>query len=194
MGALDIGFVSKDGFDLSQMDAVYLMGADDFDMNNISKKAFVIYQGHHGDLGAHRADVILPGAAYTEKNGTYVNTEGRVQRARRAVFPVGGAREDWKIFRALSAYFDDTLPYDTDAQLAQRMITEWPHLGEVGEIAVSKWTDFGASAKIKDKPFENTLNLDNYYLSNSIARASATMMKCVEAFAGKQNSNEKKVA
>jgi NADH-quinone oxidoreductase subunit G len=194
VGALDIGFVSKDGFDLSQMDVVYLMGADDFDMNNISKKAFVIYQGHHGDLGAHRADVILPGAAYTEKNGTYVNTEGRVQRARRAVFPVGEAREDWKIFRALSAYFDDTLPYDTDAQLAQRMITEWPHLGEVGEIAVSKWADFGASAKIKDKPFENTLNLDNYYLSNSIARASTTMMKCVEAFAGKQNSNEKKVA
>ena len=110
MAALDLGFVpTAQGRDIgeiftacekNEVKLVYLLGADEFDMGLLGK-AFVIYQGHHGDDGAHRADVVLPGAAYTEKAGTYINLEGRVQHAKRAVFPPGQAREDWAIIRAL---------------------------------------------------------------------------------------------
>ena len=102
-----------------QIDVVYLLAADEIDTAKLGN-AFVIYQGHHGDRGAHRADVILPGAAYTEKNGLYVNTEGRVQMARMAAFPLGEAREDWKIIRALGEQLGVKLPYDSLSQVRKR--------------------------------------------------------------------------
>ena len=110
-----------------KLEIVYLLGADEIDMERLGD-AFVIYQGSHGDRGAHRADVILPGAAYTEKDATYVNTEGRAQMTARAVFPPGEAREDWKIVRALSAVLGKTLPFDTAQQLRAAMFAAHPHL------------------------------------------------------------------
>ena len=110
----------------------YNLGADEID---IAPGAFVIYQGTHGDRGAHRADVILPGAAYTEKSGTYVNTEGRVQMANRAAFPPGDAREDWAILRALSDALGRRLPFDSLPQLRQKLYAEHPHLAAIGAIA-----------------------------------------------------------
>ena len=130
VGGLDLGFVpGPGGRDVAgilagcatgEIDALYLLGADEIDTDALGS-AFVIYQGHHGDRGARRADVVLPGAAYTEKDATYVNTEGRVQRASRAVFPPGDAREDWKILRALSAVLGQPLPYDSLPALRARM-------------------------------------------------------------------------
>ena len=129
VGGLDLGFVPGQGgrdvagilagADAGEIEVVYLLGADEIDTAKLGK-AFVVYQGHHGDAGAQRADVILPGAAYTEKNATYVNTEGRVQRGALAVFPPGEAREDWKILRALSEALGRTLPFDTLGQLRAR--------------------------------------------------------------------------
>ena len=127
VGALDIGFVpgpngkSAAGMMSGGVEVLWLLGADQIDPAKIGPTTFVIYQGHHGDVGAHRADVILPGAAYTEKNGTYVNTEGRVQRGAQAVYPPGEAREDWKIIRALSQMLGHTLPYDTIETLRARL-------------------------------------------------------------------------
>ena len=118
VGALDLGFLpGPGGKALAQMlgggvDLLWLLGADEFDTARIGANTFVVYQGHHGDAGAARADVILPGAAYTEKHGTYVNTEGRVQRGFLAVYPPGEAREDWKILRAFSQVIGHPLPYD----------------------------------------------------------------------------------
>lgn len=178
VGALDVGFYNKDGFDLAGMSFVYLLGADDFDMNEIDKKAFVVYQGHHGDAGAHRADVILPGAAYTEKNATYVNTEGRAQRAKRAVHPPGEAREDWKIIRALSEYAGKALPYNDLLQLRDRIVKEWVHLGEIDTIQPAPWKKFGKKGKVTGTAFESPV--EYYYLTNSICRASKTMKECTD--------------
>ena len=116
-----------DGAEKGEIDVVYLLGADEIDTERLGK-AFVIYQGSHGDRGAHRADVILPGAAYTEKDATYVNTEGRPQMTARAVFPPGEAREDWKIVRALSAVLGQALPFNTAAELRAKMFAACPHL------------------------------------------------------------------
>ena len=139
VGALDLGFVpGEGGLDAAAMarggalEVVYNLGADEID---IAPGAFVIYQGTHGDRGAHRADVILPGAAYTEKSGTYVNTEGRVQMANRAAFPPGDAREDWAILRALSDALGRRLPFDSLPQLRQKLYAEHPHLAAIGAIA-----------------------------------------------------------
>ena len=130
VAGLDLGFVpGPGGRDLEgilngsakgEIEVLYLLGADEFDMSRLGGNTFVIYQGHHGDAGAHRADVILPGAAYTEKNGTYTNTEGRVQLGRLAAFPPGEAREDWTILRALSEVVGTRLPYDNIGELRQR--------------------------------------------------------------------------
>ncbi len=176
VGALDVGFYSKDGFDLAKMDVVYLLGADDFDLDLLNPKSFVIYQGHHGDAGAHRADVILPGAAYTEKDALYVNAEGRVQRARRAVFPPGEAREDWKIMRALSGYAGKPLPYDTHLQLRDRIVTEWPHLDDIDVLPAAPWKKFGSKGKVLPDDFKTPV--ENFYMTNAITRASATMQAC----------------
>jgi NADH-quinone oxidoreductase subunit G len=179
VGALDAGFYSKDGFDLGKMSVVYLLGADDFDTNQINKKAFVIYQGHHGDAGAHRADVILPGAAYTEKNALYVNTEGRVQQAKRAVYPPGDAREDWKILRALSGYMKKPLSYDDHLALRKRITEEWPHMGAYDTLTPAEWKKFGKKGKFLDGDFKSTI--ENFYITNCITRASRIMAECSES-------------
>jgi NADH-quinone oxidoreductase subunit G len=192
VGALDIGFVPQksgrnfrdilEGTKDGSVKALFLLGVDEFDARSeIGSKAFVIYQGHHGDRGAARADVILPAAAYTEKDATYVNTEGRVQQTKRAVFPPGQAREDWAIIRALSEYLDKRLPYDSLYELRQRIAKDYPHLSDVDAIPQAKWESFGdKKGKISKAAFVNPI--ENYYLTNTIARASKTMAECAQTF------------
>ena len=139
--------------------------------------AFVVYQGHHGDAGAHRADVVLPGAAYTEKSGIYVNTEGRVQQTRISVFPPGDAREDWKIIRALSAAMGKPLPYDNLAALRTRMAEAAPYLGRVDSLTQPSWGEFGTAGDMDAAPFATPI--DSFYMTDPISRASPTMAECV---------------
>jgi len=188
VGGLDLGFVpGEGGRDLAgilegagsgEIKAVFLLGADEIDMAALGK-AFVIYQGHHGDAGAHRADVILPGAAYTEKNGTYVNTEGRVQLGRLAGFPPGDAREDWAILRALSEVVGQRLPYDNLGQLRQCLIALNPIFAAVDQIESAEWAPFGEEGRLGTEPF--VAALDNYYMTDPISRASETMAQCSQA-------------
>ena len=184
VGALEIGFVPGQGaLDAAAMtkpgalDALFLLGADEID---VSPGAFVVYIGTHGDTGAHRADVILPGAAYTEKSGIYVNTEGRVQMASRASFPPGDAREDWAIFRALSEVFGVKLPYDSLSTLRVALFKERPQLARVGQIIPSGPADIRQLAaqkgQVQKAPFRAAIG--DYYLTNPIARASAVMAEC----------------
>lgn len=180
VGALDVGFWNADGFDLGAMDFVWLLGADDFDAGQIADKAFVVYQGHHGDVGAHRADVILPGCAYTEKNALYVNTEGRVQMARKAVDAPGKAREDWAIIRAFSEFSGRVLPYNDLFTLRARMREEWPHLGVIDQLHPAEWVAFGDTGAVDRTAFVPAGT--NFYMTNAITRSSATMGQCVEAF------------
>jgi NADH-quinone oxidoreductase subunit G len=191
VGALDIGFVPGDkgmgfreiieGTKKGSIKTLYLLGADEFDARaQIGWQTFVIYQGHHGDKGAERADVILPGSAYTEKDGLYVNTEGRVQAGRRAVFPPGEAKEDWKIIRALSEVLGKTLPYDTLLQLRERMEKEWPHLAKRDNLPSIEWKQFGNKDKALEGEFNNLV--EDFYLANSICRASPTMQQCSRVF------------
>lgn len=178
VGAIDIGLTCS-ALNLPDRQVVYLMGVDDPEaLSRISDDAFVIYQGHHGDIGAHRADVILPGAAYTEKDGLYVNTEGRVQFAKQAVWPVGEAREDWKILRALSACLDRPLPYDDAAALRARIIREWPHFRALDTLVAAPWADFGADGDVSAEPFIDIV--PDFYAANVIARASLTMAACAD--------------
>jgi len=164
-----------------EIEALYLLGADEIDSGRLGS-AFVIYQGHHGDRGAQRADVILPGAAYTEKNATWVNTEGRVQQGGRAVFPPGEAREDWAILRALSESLGHTLPYDSLAELRARMVEAAPHFARLDEIEPAPWGPFGAAGEIDPAPFASPVA--DFYLSNAICRASATMAECSALYVG----------
>ena len=188
VGALDAGFVpQKDGKGFAEIvegskdgsiKVLYMLGADEFDARaEIGWKTFVIYQGHHGDHGASRADVILPGAAYTEKDGIYINTEGRVQYARKGSFPPGDAREDWRILRALSEKVGKkALPYDDLAQLRDRIFTEFKHMAVPDTIAPAKWSPFGTKGKVAKRDFVNPVK--RYYLTNAICRASDTMKAC----------------
>ena len=132
----------------------------------------MIYQGSHGDRGAHRADIILPSAAYTEEAGLFVNTEGRPQLALRAGFAPGEAKENWAILRALSAELGATLGYDSLAQLRQALIAEVPHLAEVDQVADNPWKAVKAG-KLGTAEFSNVTG--SFYLSNPIARASSIM-------------------
>jgi NADH-quinone oxidoreductase subunit G len=185
VGGLDLGFLpGEGGHDLAgilerassgRIQAVFLLGADEIDMSALGG-AFVIYQGHHGDAGAHRADVILPGAAYTEKNGTYVNTEGRVQLGRLAAFPPGEAREDWTILRALSEVVGQPLAYDNLGELRQRLIGVNPVFGAVDQLERAAWGPFGQDGAVDPAPF--ALPIDNYYMTDPISRASQTMASC----------------
>ena len=150
VGALDIGFApNAGGLSVAQMttfgtlDVLFLLGADEV---KVADGTFVVYIGTHGDRGAHRADVILPGAAYTEKQALYVNTEGRVQMASRAAFPPGDAREDWAIIRALSDVLGKKLPYDSLAALRQAIFKAVPHLMRVDQIEAGKDADLKALA------------------------------------------------
>ena len=168
-----------DGAASGDIEVVYLLGADEIDVSKLTD-AFVIYQGHHGDAGASVADVILPGAAYTEKNGTYVNTEGRVQRGRRATFPPGDAREDWAILRALSDVLGKTLPYNNIVELRAHMSESVPVLGEIDTLTPSAWSDHGEIAEMDSAPFESPVT--NFYMTDPISRASETMAACTETF------------
>jgi NADH-quinone oxidoreductase subunit G len=184
VGALDLGFVpGQGGLDAANMarpgklDLLFLLGADEIEIAN---GAFVVYIGTHGDKGAHRADVILPGAAYPEKSGIYVNTEGRVQMANRAAFPPGDAREDWAIIRALSEALGHKLPFDSLAGLRRDLYKEHPHFMRLDRIEPA---DAGALRKLAasggevDKaPFRSPIS--DFYLTNPIARASVTMAEC----------------
>ena len=185
VGALDLGFVpGEGGLDALAMakagasDVIFNLGADEID---IAPGAFVIYQGTHGDRGAGRADVILPGSAYTEKSGLYVNTEGRVQRAERANFPPGDAREDWAILRALSDLLGHKLPFDSLVALRRALVATHPHFGRLDAIepgdAAGLSALAGSAAGTPDKAgFISPVG--DYYLTNPIARASAVMAEC----------------
>ena len=183
VGGLDLDFLpQKDGLATRDIlsgkaDLIWLLGADEVNLKNIGN-AFVVYQGHHGDQGAHRADVILPGAAYTEKTGIYVNTEGRAQLALQAAFPPGDAREDWKILRAFSDVVDRSLPFDTITQLRMKMFECAPNLADIGKLAKAPWSAFGKTGDISADPFKPAI--ENFYMTDPISRASVTMAKCTE--------------
>ena len=171
VGALDVGCFAEGGLDgaLDGAEVVYNLGADEVE---IGEGAFVIYQGSHGDRGAHRADVILPAAAYTEENGLFVNTEGRPQLAMRAGFAPGEAKENWAILRALSAELDATQPWDSLAGLRQALVAEVPHLAKIDEVPENEWQPVKA-AKMGDASFRYAVK--DFYLTNPIARASEVM-------------------
>ncbi|MEX0284815.1 MAG: NADH-quinone oxidoreductase subunit NuoG [Paracoccaceae bacterium] len=170
VGAMDVGAVNENGMAaLQEADVIYNLGADEIE---IATGSFVIYQGSHGDRGAHRADVILPGAAYTEEPGLFVNTEGRPQLALRAIFAPGEAKENWAILRALSGELGSALPFDSMAQLRQMLVKDVPHLGKIDAVPENEWL-------IPDLPApaggDLGVTLSDFYLTNPIARASALM-------------------
>jgi NADH-quinone oxidoreductase subunit G len=176
VGAMDIGFASEGGTGsvLAGAKLIFNLGADEIDM---PEGAFVVYQGSHGDRGAHRADVILPGAAWTEQSGIYVNTEGRPQMASRAGFPPGDAREDWAILRALSAELSRaglgrTLPFNSLAELRARLFEAHPHLAALDRVPANDWSPVPAGST-GDAPFATTVR--DHYLVNPICRASQVM-------------------
>lgn len=184
VGGLDIGFVpGEGGRDAASMldntDVLFLLGADEIEMDKV-KAGFVVYVGTHGDAGAHRADVILPASAYTEKSGTYVNTEGRVQQTSRAGFAPGDAREDWAIFRALSDVLGHRLPFDSLAQLRSQLYGEFPHLARIDQIETGAAEDIAAVAKLGGKTDKAGFvsPVRDFYLTNPITRASAVMAEC----------------
>ncbi len=198
VGALDLGFLPGeggrdfdailDGCSAREIDVVYNLGADEFDTRRLNG-AFVIYQGHHGDAGARHADVILPGAAYTEQNAIYVNTEGRPQLASRAIFPPGEAREDWAILRALSDRVGKTLAYDDLFALRQAMIEAAPALGRIDQTGEADAAPFALSALGTEGPLDAAPFVSpvaDYYLTNPVARASKTMAECSAAAGGAQ--------
>ncbi len=190
VGALDLGFLpGPGGKALPAMlgggtDLLWLLGADEFDTAAIGADTFVVYQGHHGDRGAARADVILPGAAYTEKGGTYVNTEGRVQRGYVATQPPGEAREDWAILRAFSAVSGKPLPYDTIQGVRERLAAVNPVFATLQDLPRRGCTDqagpSGDPAAIGREPLQPAV--PNYYQTNAINRASATMAECTRTY------------
>ncbi|MGB6432792.1 MAG: molybdopterin-dependent oxidoreductase, partial [Bradyrhizobium sp.] len=134
----------------------------------------------HGDRGAARADVILPGAAYSEKDGIYVNTEGRVQLGRRAVFPPGDAREDWKILRALSAAIGRPLAFDTIVELRRRLRDAYPIFAQTDRVTGAAWGEFGVPGPVDPAPF--AYPVADFYHTDAISRASATMADCSDIF------------
>ncbi|GHF28679.1 NADH-quinone oxidoreductase [Kordiimonas sediminis] len=185
VGAMDLGLVTKGGVDsilddasADKLKAVFLLGSDEIDTASL-KKTFTVYIGTHGDEGVQNADVILPAAAYTEKSGTYINTEGRVQRTEKAVFAPGDAREDWTILRALSDVLGDTLPYDTLAQLRDALAKAVPAAKTLDTVPTEAWGDFGTAGDVASGGIAPTI--ENFYLTNPIARASETMSQCVDA-------------
>ena len=195
VAGLDLGFVAgKDGLDTAGMmaaandgrlDVLYLLGADEIDMSRLGR-AFVIYQGSHGDAGAHRADVVLPGAAYTEKDAIYVNLEGRAQMTAKAAFPPGEAREDWTILRQLSAVMEATLPFDTIGALRTQMVKAAPALATLDTVVPAAMSGVERLAALKGnlgtEPFAASVR--DFYTTNPIARASAIMAELSAIKAG----------
>ncbi len=193
VGGLDLGFVPGDGGrDVAgildgaangDIEFVYLLGADELDTSKL-EKAFVVYQGTHGDAGAHVADVILPAATYTEKSALWVNTEGRVQMGRRAAFPPGDAREDWSILRALSDVLGKALPYDSLQQLRANLFEAHPHFAQLDVVTSASSVAGGAAGTVSDAPFAYAI--EDFYFTNPIARASKTMAECAAAYGSKE--------
>ncbi|MBV9569974.1 MAG: NADH-quinone oxidoreductase subunit G [Alphaproteobacteria bacterium] len=196
VAALDLGFVPGeggrdmagilDGAGKGEIDFVWLLGADDVDTGRLGN-AFVVYQGTHGDAGAHRADVILPGAAYTEQDGIYVNFEGRVQRAERAIFPPGQAKEDWAILRAFSDVIGRRLPYESREELRRALVADVPHMANDDALPGSAgtdpaiWNNIGAAGELDERtPLASPIA--DFYLTNPIARASETMAECSKVY------------
>ena len=170
VGAMDVGAVNDDGMGaVAGAEVIYNLGADEVE---IAEGPFVIYQGSHGDRGAHRADVILPAAAWTEENGLFVNTEGRPQMALRAGFAPGEAKENWAILRALSAELDAVLPFDSVAQLRRAMVEAVPHLAQLDTVPANEWTTIEAGT-LGEAAFAAPVS--DFYLTNPIARASEVM-------------------
>ena len=197
VGGLDLGFVpGEGGHDViglvaaaaaREIDVLFLLGADEIPMDALGD-TFVVYIGTHGDAGAHRADVILPGAAYSEKSAIYVNTEGRVQMTARAGFPPGDAREDWAILRALSDALGKRLPFDSLHELRQALYAAHPHFMRIDQIAAEPTDAVVAArrrgeAKPSKEPFKSAIA--DFYMTNPIARASAVMAECSALHAGK---------
>jgi len=192
VGGLDLGFVPREGGRAARelvraggADVLFLLGADELDL--YGSDAFKIYLGTHGDAGAHGADLILPGAAYTEKRGLYVNTEGRVQRGERAVFPKGEAREDWTILRALSERLGRKLPYDSLDALREKLFADHPTFGQIDYAPGATPRPFdleglGAEGPLPDRPLASPIT--SFHLTNPIARASVTMAECAALAAG----------
>ncbi len=192
VGGLDLGFLpgagGKTALEMVKpggLDVLFLLGADEIEAS--ASGAFTVYLGSHGDRGAHKADVILPGAAYTEKNGLYVNTEGRVQMGERAVFPKGEAREDWAILRALSEHLGAKLPYDSLDQLRAKLFADHPTFGQIDYAPGSTPTVFdlaglGDGGKATDAPLTSAVAA--FHLTNPIARASVTMAECAAVASG----------
>jgi len=191
VGGLDLGFLPGAGGKTARqmlkagMETLFLLGVDEV---LLPKSGTVIYLGTHGDAGAHRADIILPGAAYTEKEATWVNTEGRVQFGQRAVFPKGDAKEDWTILRALSGVLGKTLPYDSLGELRAKMIADHPTFGQVdyapgaADLAGFDPAQLGAEGELSPEPLRSPIA--DFYLTNPIARASKTMAECSRLRAG----------
>ncbi len=201
VAGLDLGFVpSDDGRDVEGitaaarsggMDVVYLLSADELEAYDFGD-AFVVYQGSHGDKGANRADVILPGAAYTEKQATWVNTEGRAQLGNRAAYPPGQARDDWAVIRALSGVLGQTLPYDNLDQLRAAMRQQVPVLGSIDYVAGAGADSFdpqkiGVPGPLSDAPFE--LPIKDFYFTNPITRASLIMADCSGQYWSRQRGD-----
>ena len=184
VGALDIGAVTEGGVSAAQdgADVVYNLGADEVD---VPAGAFVIYQGSHGDRGAHRADVILPGAAYTEEQGVFVNTEGRPQLALRAGFAPGEAKENWAILRALSGEIGSALPFDSLAALRAALVQAHPHLEMIDVVPENAPQPLDAGS-LGDGDFEYAVT--EFYLTNPVARASKLMGELAAQAAARQDT------
>ena len=176
MAGLILGYAQEGGIadiEAAKPEVVLLLGADEVDPKRFAG-SFKVYIGHHGDNGARQADLVLPGAAYAEKHGTYVNTEGRVQRSERAAFAPGEAREDWTIFRAVSDLLGSPLPFDRFDQLRAKMIAEHPQLETEGLIAFA-WAPPKLAAKAEGAI---SYPIRDFYLTNAITRSSPTMHSC----------------
>jgi len=191
VGGLDIGFVPGPDAADNDLKFLYLANSDDWTgIDSVPTDCFVVYQGSHGDKGAAVADVILPGCTYTEKNSTYVNTDGRVQRTKPAVGPVGSARVDWQIVRALSEYIGAPLPYNNVEHVRERMFSIAPHLRNVDDIEVQSWSE-EAPAQTNIKPVKNKLfnkYYDNFFSVDPITRASKTMTRATKELPVSSNS------
>ena len=188
VGAMDIDACTRGGLDvaLDGADVIYNLGVDELD---IAEGTFVIYQGSHGDRGAHRADIILPAAAYTEENAVFVNTEGRPQMALRAGFPPGQAKENWAILRALSGELGIALPFDNLAQLRSVLVKTHPHFSNLDEVPENVWSPLGAK-KLNAGELRNIIH--NFYLTNPITRASSLMAELSSL--SKSNGSQKVAA
>ena len=189
VAGLDMGFVPSAGgkstheiiaaAQQGKIGLLYLLGADEIDTSKLGN-TFVVYQGHHGDKGASRADVILPGCAYTEKTALYMNTEGRLQSTRRAAFPPGEAKEDWQIIRALSEVLGMALPYDTLSQIRQKLVQAHALFARLDHVEPAPWNSFARDGVLDPAPLAS--GITNFYQTDVISRASPTMAACVEAF------------